>query len=840
MAVSTQAYCVKCREKREMVNPVAIFLANGKPATQGTCPVCGGKLTRLGATEAHEGLPRPEVVASSARPAKKGSAGKAKAKKKTASPSRSSAASANGTAKSAANGRASAKTSAKPKAKTSAKSGGKAASNGDAVRKSRSARRNSPLVIVESPAKARTVGRFLGGRYVVKASKGHVRDLLVTQLSVDVENGFEPKYRVPNEKRDTIKDLKRAVEDASEIYLATDPDREGEAIAWHLIAATDMDEKRVKRVVFHEITDAAVQHAFEQPRAVDMNLVNAQQARRILDRIVGYTITELLWDRVRNRLSAGRVQSVALRLIVDRERQVEAFVPEEYWTLDAELYKGARAGKSFIARLVKISGKDASFGSQGAVAPHLDILERSQYAVSDVKEGTKQRKPSAPFTTSTLQQEASRRLGFNAQRTMQFAQQLYEGVDLGKDGVVGLISYMRTDSTTVSAEAQKEARAYIKGRFGGNYIPDKAPIYKTKAKGAQEAHEAIRPTSVLREPNSLTQWLTRDQLKLYRLIWERFVASQMTNAVYNTLRVEISAGPSAKERPYLFRVSSSTIKFPGFLALYEDAHDEDVAEDMDMGRVLPDLKVGDALNLARLLPEQHFTQPPPRFTEASLVRTLEEFGIGRPSTYAPTVKVIQDREYVEKKDKRLVPTETGRLVNDLLVQYFPDILDYQFTARMEDQLDTIAEGDAEWRPVLQDFYTPFEQQLVNARAHMPSHQKEEHVGRPCPVSGHALVVRYGRWGKFIGCSDYPNCTYTEPYLELTGVVCPKCGVEHGGQLVARRTRRGRTFFGCSRYPDCDYSTWKLPGKPGGRDDGDGAGEAEGQERYDPVREDLVG
>lgn len=807
MAVAAQAYCVKCREKREMVNATPVFLTNGKPATQGSCSVCGSKLTRLGATEAHEGLPKPEITAVASR-------------------------------KSKPKARAGAKSKAKGGKKSTTRSMSKrsaAASNGSgSTPRSQSQRRNGRLVIVESPAKARSVGRFLGEGYVVKASKGHVRDLLVTQLSVDVNNGFEPKYRVPNDKRDTIKDLKRAVDSASEIFLATDPDREGEAIAWHLIAAAEMDEKRVKRVVFHEITDSAVQHAFEQPRSVDMNLVNAQQARRILDRIVGYNITELLWDRVRNRLSAGRVQSVALRLIVERERAIEAFTPEEYWTLDAELHKETKKTKSFIARLVKIKGKDAGFGSQDAVRPHLDILERSRYVVSDVKLGTKQRKPSAPFTTSTLQQEASRRLGFNAQRTMQIAQQLYEGVDLGKDGIVGLITYMRTDSTNVSVDAQKEARAYIKQRFGADFMPDKAPIYKTKAKGAQEAHEAIRSTSVLREPNGLQQALSRDQLKLYRLIWERFVASQMSNAVYNTIRVEVSAGLTDKDMPYLFRVSSSTIKFAGFLALYEDAHDEDTEEDLDMGRVLPEMKVGEALDLVHLLPEQHFTQPPPRYTEASLVRTLEEYGIGRPSTYAPTVKVIQDREYVDKKDKRLIPSETGLLVNDLLVQYFPDVMDYQFTARMEDQLDNIADGDGEWRPMLQDFYTPFEQQLGNARQNMPSYQKEEHIGRQCPVSSHELVVRYGRWGKFIGCSDYPNCTYTEPYLELTGVVCPKCGQEHSGELVVRKTRRGRTFFGCSRYPECDYSTWKLPGKRGG----DGDGEAEGD--YDLAREDLAG
>jgi DNA topoisomerase I len=787
MSDTTQAYCVKCREKRDMVNATPIYTDTGRPGVSGECPVCGTKMFRMGITSAHEGLPKPEVTTSPARAAKPKSAKKgAKAKKKATSSS---------TAKKAA------AASVTPKTK----------------------RRKGKLVIVESPAKARTVGRFLGDGYVVKASKGHVRDLLVTQLSVDVQNDFEPKYRVPNDKRDTVKELQKAVENAEEIYLATDPDREGEAIAWHLIEATDMDLKRARRVVFHEITDEAVHHAFEHPRTIDMNLVNAQQARRILDRIVGYNITELLWDRVRNRLSAGRVQSIALRLVVERETEIEAFHPEEYWTLDAELKKRAagngREARPFIARLVKIKGEDVSFKQQSDVLPHLDILERSQYIVTEVKRGTRQRKPSAPFTTSTLQQEASRRFGFTAKRTMKTAQELYEGIDIGADGVVGLITYMRTDSTTVSEMAQKEARGYVQQRFGKAYLPEKAPVYKTKAKGAQEAHEAIRPTSTLREPARLQNLLSRDQYRLYTLIWERFVASQMANAVYDTVRVEIGAGLSKADMPYNFRVSGRTIRFPGFLALYEETRDDDAEEDGEEGRILPELNEKEFLDLLHLLPEQHFTQPPPRYTEATLVRTLEEFGIGRPSTYAPIVGVIQERDYVEKQDKRLIPTETGRLVNQLLVQFFPDVMDYQFTARMEDYLDEISEGDMEWRPMLHRFYQPFENRLNYARTHMPRMQQEETVGRDCPISGHPLVIRYGRWGKFIGCSDYPNCTYTEPYLELTGVRCPKCGEVHGGELVERKTRRGRTFYGCSRYPECDFSAWRLPGKrPEAEDD----------------------
>lgn len=762
MSDTNIAYCVKCKTKREIANPQAVYTENGTPGTRGVCSVCGTNLFRMGATEAHASLPKPARTTGAARKKTKAKTAK-KVEKKQAAPKK--------------------------------RTGGK-------------------LVIVESPAKARSVGNFLGKGYTVKASKGHVRDLLVTQLSVDVKNDFEPKYRVPNDKRDTVSELQNAVDNASEIFLATDPDREGEAIAWHLIAATDLDEKRAKRVVFHEITKPAIQEAFSHPRDLDMNLVNAQQARRILDRLVGYNITELLWEKVRNQLSAGRVQSIAVRLVVDREREIEAFVPEEYWTLDARLQKQHRNGKHtekpFVARLVKYQGQDIKLGVEGDVTPHLPVLEKSQFIVTEVKHGTRQRKPSAPFTTSTLQQEASRRLGYNARRTMSIAQQLYEGIDIGKGNVVGLITYMRTDSTQVSEQAQAEARNFIHNRFGAEYHPARPPRYVTKTKGAQEAHEAIRPTSVLREPEQLKHVLTRDQLKLYTLIWQRFLASQMANAVYNTLRVDIDAGPSPKDMPYAFRVAGSTIKFQGFLALYEDARDEDLAPDEDEGRILPELKAGDLLDLLALLPEQHFTQPPPRYTEASLVRTLEEYGIGRPSTYAPTVATIQDREYIEKQDKRLTPTETGKIVNDMLVKYFPDVLDYQFTARMEDQLDTIAEGHLEWRPMLREFYGPFEQHMDIARQQMPQVRQEETIGRNCPESGHPLVIRYGRFGKFIGCSNYPECRYTEPWLDRMNIACPVCGKTHGGEIIARKSRKGRVFYGCSRYPECEFTSWKRP------------------------------
>ncbi|MEZ4667475.1 MAG: type I DNA topoisomerase [Anaerolineae bacterium] len=757
MSEINQAYCVKCKTKREMGNPEPVFTKTGTPGTQGTCPVCGTKLFRMGATEAHAHIPKPAVI-------KRTQSNKRPTKKKDA-----------------------------PKAP----------------------RKHGKLVIVESPAKARTVGNFLGKGYTVKASKGHIRDLLVSQLSVDVKKDFEPTYRIPNDKREVVADLKAAVAKAAEVYLATDPDREGEAIAWHLLEATNLDEKDAKRVVFHEITKPAIEDAFSHPRELDMSLVNAQQARRILDRLVGYNITELLWEKVRNQLSAGRVQSIAVRLVVDREREIEVFIPEEYWTLDASLKKhssnGSGADRPFVARLISYKGEDVQLGKEGDVTPHLPILEKSLYIVSDIKHGTRQRKPSAPFTTSTLQQEASRRLGFNARRTMAIAQQLYEGIDVGDDGIVGLITYMRTDSPQVSELAQTEAQKFIDKRFGGDYHPPKPPRYQSRAKGAQEAHEAVRPTSVFREPDHLKHVLSRDQLRLYTLIWQRFVASQMSNAIYNTLRVEINAGLTQEDTPYVFRVSGSIIKFQGFLALYEDARDEDISPDEDEGRILPEMHVGELVDLIKLLPEQHFTQPPPRYTEATLVRALEEYGIGRPSTYAPTVATIQDREYIEKHDdKRLFPTETGKVVNDLLVQYFPKVMDYQFTAYMEDELDTIAEGKLEWRPMLREFYAPFDQQLQIAKEVMPRVRQEETVGRDCPVSGHPLVIRYGRFGKFVGCSNYPECRYTEPWMERTSIACPVCGKNHGGEIIQRKSKKGRTFWGCSRYPECEFTSWKKP------------------------------
>ncbi len=757
------AYCVKCKEKREMTDPEPTFTKTGTPGTRGKCPECGTSMFKMGETDAHAGIPKPEVVE-------------------------------------------------KPK-RTKSKKG---------TKKGSKRRKNvGKLVIVESPAKARSVGRYLGDGYTVKASKGHVRDLLKTRLSVDVDNGFEPEYRVPNDKRPTVKELKADVEFADEIFLATDPDREGEAIAWHLISAAEMAEKPHKRVVFHEITQNAVEEAFQHPREINMDLVNAQQARRILDRLVGYQITELLWERVQNYISTGRVQGVALRLVVEREREVEAFTPVEYWTIEANLQKEQTNGKApdpFVARLLRINGETFELNTEDEVRPHLEILEKSTYRVGEIKRGTRRRRSSAPYTTSTMQQEASRRLGFNPNRTMQLAQQLYEGIDLGTEGPVGLITYMRTDSTSVSKQAQDDARSYIEQTYGEEYRPDKPPTYKTKAKGAQEAHEAIRPTAVARTPRSVRKALEAQKqgkalYKLYTLIWQRFVASQMSDAIYNTMRVDIHAGPTQQDTPYLFRVSGSTIAFKGFMALYEEAADEDATPDEDEGRIIPEMSENDMLNLLRLMPEQHFTQPPPRYTEASLVRALEEYGIGRPSTYAPTIKKVLDNGFAIRDSKRLIPSETGNLVFDLLLEFFPEVLDYSYTARMEDKLDDVAEGDAEWRPVLNEFYTPFEQNLLNAQANMPHLKRDIPVGRTCPTCGTGdLVIKRGKYGKFIGCTNYANgCRHTERYVEYTGIPCPVCGAEHGGEIVGGlKDKRNRPFYGCSRYPDCDFSTYRLP------------------------------
>lgn len=771
-------YCFKCREKHEIIDPQAEWAANGSPGTRGTCANCGGTIYKAGHTPAHDNLPKPEVTVTRKKTKK--------AKKATT------------------------------KAAKSAKSSGKTAKKKSAAKKATipAGRRTGKLVVVESPAKAKTIGRYLGKGYTVKSSVGHVRDLLKSRLSVDIDNDFEPEYRVTNDKRDVVKDLTTAAAKAKEIYLATDPDREGEAIAWHVLEAAEMDPSITRRVVFHEITKQAVQRAFDEPRGIDMDRVNAQQARRILDRLVGYKLSPLLWRKVRGRLSAGRVQSVAVRLVVEREREIQEFVSVEYWTVDAQLSREQDREVDerpyFTARLFKLNGEDPVLTSEAEVRPHLDALEKGSWDVGEVRIGKRTRRPAAPFTTSTMQQEASRRLGFNTTKTMRIAQQLYEGIDLGgEDGEVGLITYMRTDSVSVSKEAETEARAYVGKQFGPNYVPVKPPEYKTKSKTAQEAHEAIRPTSVLRVPKQIKDHLSRDQYRLYRLIWDRFVASQMSPARYDTVSVDIWVGDqkvAVVERPYLFRATGSVMTFAGFLALYEESRPEDRPDD-DQNQVPSDLAEGELLDLMRLLPEQHFTQPPPRYSEATLVKSLEEYGIGRPSTYASIISTIQDRGYVERVDKRLQPTETGQVVNDLLVEYFPDILSVDFTARLEDELDKIAEGEP-WVPVIGSFYGQFAENLEVADDSIPKldlKPEVELVGRDCPLCGNDLVYREGRYGRFIGCSNFPKCRHTEQLLNKIGVVCP-----NGGEMVERRTKRGRVFYGCSRYPDCQFSSWKRP------------------------------
>jgi DNA topoisomerase-1 len=538
-----------------------------------------------------------------------------------------------------------------------------------------------------------------------------------------------------------------------------------------------------------------------------MDLVNAQQARRILDRLVGYSISPILWEKVRSRLSAGRVQSVALRLIVEREREIDAFNPVEYWSIAAEFRPETEKKATFTAKLAKQNDKDVVLGSEAVVKPLLIEMEQASYTVTRVKRGERRRRPSAPFTTSTLQQEASRKLGFTAKRTMGLAQGLYEGQDIGEGGTTGLITYMRTDSTNIAEVAREEVRAYIAQRYGSDFLPA-APIeYKTKTKGAQEAHEAIRPTSSLRDPEKVKPFLEPAMFKLYQLIWQRFVACQMEAAVYDTLSVEVTG--QGNENTYLLRAAGSSVKFPGFLVVYEEAKDEDKqAEEEDLNVRIPGSVVeGQNQHLVRLIPEQHFTQPPPRYSEASLVQILEEYGIGRPSTYAPTLSTIQQRGYVERIDRRLIPTETGILVNDLIVQYFPEIVDYGFTAKMEEDLDRIADGNEDWVGVMDRFYKPFALTVSKAQAEMPvTKTGPEPIGRACPDCGKELVIRYGRYGKFISCSGFPDCRHTEAWLEKIGVTCPK----DGGDVVERKTRKGRIFFGCANYPNCDFTSWKRP------------------------------
>ena len=681
--------------------------------------------------------------------------------------------------------------------------------------KKKAAAPRGKLVIVESPAKAKSIGKYLGRGYTVKASMGHIRDLPKSTMGVNVEAGFEPKYLIPRDKSKLVKELKASVKGAKEIYLATDPDREGEAIAWHLVHATDAQDKPIHRVVFNEITPSAVTAAMENPREIDMDLVDAQQARRILDRLVGYGVSPLLWKKVKRGLSAGRVQSAALRIVSEREREIEAFQPVEYWSLDADLSK-ITSGKptkldQFRASILRINGKKAELATGEETQSIVDQLDGASWKISDVVRRQTRRRPQAPFTTSTIQQEASRKLGYSVRRTMQLAQGLYEGVDIGAEGTQGLITYMRTDSVNISTQVQYETRDVIAEKFGSEYVPEKLNFYKTKAKGAQEAHEAIRPTNPARDPQSVKSFLNPSQFKLYNLIWQRYMASQMAPALLDNTRVDIGAGQKAEveagNAPFLFRATGSIITFRGWMAAYQVGRDEGETDELDKG-ALPELEKGEDLNLMQLLPEQHFTQPPARYTEATLVKALEEQGIGRPSTYVPTIATLQARNYVTLEEKKLIPTELGFVVNDLLVEHFPDIFDVTFTSQMESELDDIASGERQWVPTLEQFYGPFMATLKNAEQTMETVQiRDEPTDEVCEKCGSPMVIKLGRFGKFMACSGFPECRNSKPLLVRIGVECPTC---HQGEVVERRSKKGRKFYGCERYPECDFVSWNKP------------------------------
>ena len=661
------------------------------------------------------------------------------------------------------------------------------------------------LVIVESPAKARTLDKILGKGYSLKASLGHIRDLPKSQLGVDIENGFLPEYVVPRGKIKLVNELKEATKTASAVYLATDPDCEGEAISWHLTEVIKSDQIPYRRVVFYEITKEAIEDAFKHPRSIDMQLVNAQQARRILDRLVGYKISPLLWRKVRRGLSAGRVQSVALRIIVDREREIEKFIPVEYWTIEAELIKKIRAAKvaTFRAMLVSLlGGTKLEIHNQEEATKISDELKQASFSVIKVDTKRVARQPAPPFITSTLQQEAWRKLHFTAKQTMAIAQQLYEGLPIGDEGSAGLITYMRTDSTRVAHSAIAETRKFINDRYGSQFVPPHARAFTRAVKGAQEAHEAIRPTKIRREPSLIKPYLTATQFKLYELIWKRMVASQMSAALFDNTTVDIKARCLDSKTDYLFRASSSVSKFPGFMTVYTEGKDE-ADKEGKKSSILPRLERGDELELLGLFPEQHFTQPPPRFTEATLIKILEQQGIGRPSTYAPILSTIQERGYVVKAKGSFQPTELGFVVSDLLTKYFSNIVDIKFTAHMEEGLDEVANENRDWVGVVQDFYTPFEKDLRNASELMERVKlADELTEEVCPQCGKPLVIKFGRYGKFLACSGYPKCKYTQPFQIKIEVKCPECGSE----LVEKINKKKRTFYGCSNYPNCQFAT----------------------------------
>ncbi|MBU9720307.1 MULTISPECIES: type I DNA topoisomerase [Bacillaceae] len=651
------------------------------------------------------------------------------------------------------------------------------------------------LVIVESPAKAKTIGKYLGKKYTVKASMGHVIDLPKSQMGVDVEDGYNPKYITIRGKGPILKELKAAAKKAKRIYLAADPDREGEAIAWHLAHSLKIDEDSKCRVVFNEITKQAIKDSFKTPRKIDMNLVDAQQARRVLDRLVGYNISPLLWKKVKKGLSAGRVQSVAVKMIIDREKEINAFEPEEYWTIEAKLHKDK---EEFVAKFVSINGEKKDLKSKEDVDKVLQALSGDSFKIAQVKKKERKRNPVVPFTTSSLQQEAARKLNFRAKKTMMLAQQLYEGVDIGKEGTVGLITYMRTDSTRISDTAKGETAQYIESNYGKEYLNTEKAKEKKGAK-TQDAHEAIRPTSVMLDPKTVKSYLSRDQLRLYKLIWERLVASQMAPAILDTMSVDID------NNGVVFRANGSKLKFPGFMKVYIEGNDDGKKEE---DKLLPEMNEGELVKSETIEPNQHFTQPPPRYTEARLVKTMEELGIGRPSTYAPTLDTIQRRGYVALEEKRFIPTELGEIVLELIEEFFPEILNVDFTAKMENDLDSVEDGEENWIKVIDHFYGDFEKRLKKAEEEMEEVEiKDEPAGEDCEKCGHEMVYKMGRFGKFMACSNFPECRNTKAIIKEVGVKCPEC---KEGNIVERRSKKRRIFYGCDRYPECEFLSWDKP------------------------------
>ncbi|BBN98647.1 type I DNA topoisomerase [Sporolactobacillus terrae] len=659
---------------------------------------------------------------------------------------------------------------------------------------------NDYLVIVESPAKAKTIKRYLGSKYEVKASMGHVRDLPKSQMGIDVNDHFKPRYITIRGKGPVLKELKSAAKKAKKVYLAADPDREGEAIAWHLAHSLDIDDHSACRVVFNEITKPAIKAAFKKPRTINMDLVDAQQARRILDRLVGYNISPLLWKKVKKGLSAGRVQSVALRMIMEREKEIKAFVPEEYWSIGSSFRVG---DESFEAAFYGIDGKKKELKTEDDVKNVLAKIKDQTFTVQNVQKKERLRYPVVPFTTSSLQQEAARKLNFRARKTMMIAQQLYEGIALGKQGSTGLITYMRTDSTRISEVAKTEAKSFIFENYGENYYNNK-PQKAKKSENTQDAHEGVRPTSVLRQPKEIKDYLSRDQYKLYKLIWERFVASQMAPAILDTVRADL------EQNGVIFRASGSKVKFQGFMKVYVEGSDDPKKKTAAKAKEndLPELENGMQALQDQTDPKQHFTQPPPRYTEATLVKKMEEIGIGRPSTYAPTIDTIQRRNYVTMDAKRFVPTELGEVVLNLIVEFFPEIINIDFTAKMETDLDEVEEGQRNWITLIDHFYEDFSKRLAKAEKEMQSVSiKDEPAGIKCEKCGHEMVYKMGRFGKFLACSNFPECRNTKPILKKTGVPCPKCGK---GEVVERRSKKRRIFYGCDRYPECDFVSWDKP------------------------------